>query len=214
MRRTPDSLIANEPYDVAFTRHLRRAFNARVSSFAPAYVGPDGQPVNPGTVPPPSGTTDTSALAGDSSEFAWLSRGAILAITLNTPAAQPVLLSDNFRNLLIIQNNTISGTGDVAPILSVGIDGPVQSLNTGPGIAGMPLSPFAINLAQGEGLVLDVRMLTNAIYVAWGPATNTSGQLFIAGMVTYGRSPNSPPLPPQALATIAPHVRSVADFGY
>lgn len=128
-------------------------------------------------------------------EFPWLSRGAPLPIPPNVATNSPLLLSDNYRNLLIFQNNSFATSPDIAPNLYIAVDGPVQLVSfTNPVSMAISSYPFnAITLVPGEGVLLDTRVLTNAIYVAWGASTNTDGTLFTNGMLIYGRTPNSPP---------------------
>src|SRR5262249_22004514 len=52
-------------------------------------------------------------------EFPWLSRGAVLAIPPNVNTGLPLIVADNYRNLLIIQNNSVATSPDVAPNLFV-----------------------------------------------------------------------------------------------
>lgn len=171
--KSPRSLICNEGYEVGFTRHDRPYFNAR--------------PIDPSAFDPAIQTLDPT------NEFDWTSRGALLAVTPLVRTDIPLLLADNYRNLLIIQNNSQGSTanGDVMPVLSVSLDGPVGAVSNLPG---GPINPYVINLAPGVGLVLDTRIVTNALYVRWGIATNSSlGTFFQGATVLYGRTLNSPP---------------------
>lgn len=131
-------------------------------------------------------------------EFPWLSRASPLSIPANVGANSPLLVSDNYRNLLIFQNNSVATSPDVAPNLYIAVDGPVQLVNfTNPVSMAVTSYPFnAITLVPGEGLLMDTRVLNNAIYVRWGTSTNTDGTVFTNGMMFYGRTPNSPPLVP------------------
>lgn len=175
MRRNPRPLIANEGYEVGFTKHDRPYFNAR----------------------PPAGSLaaaidDQQQSQASTNEFPWLSRCAIIPVNAAFSAVQPVVLADNYRNFLLLQNNSsgVAGT-DVAPYLMFSLDGPVTANpSTTPGTP----NPFALALAPGEGLLLDVRVINNALYIQWGASTN-GGTLNQGGIVMYGRTPNSPPLP-------------------
>lgn len=170
----PRTLICNEGYEVGFTKHNRPYFNAR--PWAPGAFDPAQDPTDP------------------ADNFDWTAKGAIVPIVGAIGAiANPLLLADPLRNLLIIQNNSASGgAGDVPPILSIGLDGPVSPTPNG-GSPGFPFNNFSLNLVPGEGIVLDVRVPTNAIYAAWGVFTNTSGLLIIGGSLTYGRTLNALP---------------------
>jgi hypothetical protein len=131
-------------------------------------------------------------------EYPWVSRGATLAIPGNIQTNSPLLLADNYRNLLIFQNNSIATSPDVAPNLFIALDGPVQTVTFTNPVTSVKstLTYNAITLVPGEGLLLDTRILTNAIYVAWGTSVNTGGTVFTIGALVYGRTANSPPLSP------------------
>ncbi len=170
------SLIANEGYEIGFTKHDRAYFNAR-----PGALGgfdPSQQPVKP------------------ADHFPWTAKGGQVAIVGVVGALpNPLLLADPLRNLLIIKNNSASGgVGDVPPILSIGLDGPVTATPNG-GSAGFPFNNFTLNLEPGVGIVLDTRVPTNAIYAAWGPFTNASGLMVFGGSLMYGRTLNALPTP-------------------
>lgn len=183
MQRVVRSLIANEGYEVAFTKHDRPYFNAR--PIDPAAFDPNQSPLNP------------------ADNFEWTSRCAIIPIPLvatNLTPSQPVVLSDPYRNLLLVQNNSAGNTsgGDVLPFLMVGLDGPV--LPPVPGTpAGQP-NPFALALAPGVGVIFDTRVPTNAIYIQWGGFTNATASFVAGAICMYGRTLNQPPLPPIANA--------------
>ena len=165
------TLIADEPYDVSWTKLDGREFHGYVGADSP-YAGQDQFP------------------PGATEEYPWLSRGASIPLSSAVPTTTPLLLADNFRNLLLIQNNSnATAAGDVAPTLYIGIDGPVK----------VSTFQYAFALAPGIGIVLDTRVLNNAIYAAYGSYTNTGGTVTVGGILTYGRTQNSPPLMPSAV---------------
>lgn len=182
MQRTPRTLIPNEGYEVGWVK-ARPFFNQPLTT----QTGPGGIPL-PNIVPNQNPTN----------EFDWASRGYALVIPASINPNQPLLLEDNFRNLLIIQNNSRATAPDTAPTLFMSLDGPVQSvtipLNPGPGGVTYPYN--AIALAPSEGLLLDKRILGNSLYFAWGAFVNTGQSAGVFGMCIYGRTLNSPPLSP------------------
>src|SRR5438477_5327880 len=95
-----NTLIPNEGYDVAWTRMDGRKFHN--------YLPPDH----------PMAGQDTFA-PGATEEFDWLSRGASIPLSQGVPTATPLLLADNFRNLLLIQNNSSATSPDTAPTLYI-----------------------------------------------------------------------------------------------
>jgi hypothetical protein len=171
-------LIADSGYDVSVTRMDGRDFHA----YTPAETARQADP---------------SAL-GSADEFPWLSRGAVFQFTNDVQTATPILLADNYRNLLIFQNNSTADItiGDIPPTLYVNVDAAAHA-DTG---------QYAFALAggltpgSGVGLVLDTRVLLNSIYVAFDSGSGAT--TVFAGRCTYGRTPNSPPLSPQAAAAI------------
>jgi hypothetical protein len=174
-------LIADSGYDVAVTR-LDRLFNG------------------PGTQGGQDAAAAIAAATGQdpTNEFPWLSRGSPLSISAGISTATPILLADNYRNFILVQNNSVaSATGDIAPNLYLAVDGPVQLITIVNPVTSTPFSiPLnAITFAPGVGLLLDERVLTNSLYVAWGTSVNTGGSVYTNGFVLYGRTPNSPPLP-------------------
>lgn len=170
VHKWPRSLISNEGYEVGFTKHDRPYFNAR----------PDATQLDPAVYS--QDPTD---------QFPWLSRGSPLAIPFNVDPSQPILLADNYRNLLIIQNNSQGGATDVMPVLSINLDGPVAPTSN---LVGGSVNPLGLSLAPGVGILLDTRIITNALYVRWGVSTNGGAGTFFPGAVCiYGRSPNAPP---------------------
>ncbi len=174
LHAVPRSLISNEGYEVGFTKHDRPYFNAR--PIDPSAFDPSQDPTNP------------------ADNFDWACKGGQVPIVGVVGAiANPLLLADPLRNLLVIQNNSAAnGAGDIPPILSIGLDGPVTATPNG-GAPGVPFNNFTLNLVPGEGVVLDTRVPTNAIYAAWGPFTNTSGVMIIGGSLMYGRTLNALP---------------------
>lgn len=169
-----NTLVPNEGYDVSWTRMDGRDFH----SYTPQETNQETHPL----------------LADGVQEFPWLSRCASVQVLANTSTTKPVLLADNYRNLLILQNSStiVTGSGDTAPTLFVNFD---QIANPPPGA-----TAYALALAPGVGIVLDTRVPLNSLYVAYAGAVGTPT---IISTVTYGRTPNSPPLSPQAILTIA-----------
>lgn len=174
MRRTPRSLIANEGYEVAWTRSSEY-FNQPLPRLA------DGSQPIPNQNP--------------TNQFPWVSRGHAVVIPGNINVNVPLLLEDNFRNLLILQNNSAATTaGDVPPNLFISLDGPVQFVTIASVAGPVSYAYNALTLVPGEGLLLDTRILGNALFFAWGVASNAGGSVGIFGMCIYGRTLNSPPL--------------------
>lgn len=77
------------------------------------------------------------------------------------------------RALLILQNNSTATSPDSAPTFYFGF-------GTQPQIG------FDLALPPGVGLVLDVRVPADAIYVAFGPFTNGGGTARIQGVCKEG----------------------------
>lgn len=168
MNRTPRSLIANEGYEAAWTQ-LTEFFNQPLPPL-------DGQ----AQLPPQNPTN----------EYPWVCRGYPIVIPANVNVNVPLLLEDNYRSLLILQNNSAATAPDVGPTLFISLDGPVQFVT----INGISFAYNALTLIPQEGLLLDTRVLGNALYFAWGTSVNTGGTVVTFGMCIYGRTLNSPPL--------------------
>lgn len=169
IHKVPRSLISNETYEVGFTKHNRAYFNAR--------------PIDPAAL-------DLSQVAVNPADnFDWATNATIVPIPINWNPAVPVVLADPLRNLLVIQNMSTGDTagGDVLPTLIVGLNGPV-SIN--PGAA---TNPLTMTFPAGLGLVLDVRVPTNAIYVAWGTLTQATASFNAGAYLMYGRTLNTVP---------------------
>ena len=174
-------LLPTEPYDVAWTRLNDGFLHQRTQDpSSPQYYQDNA-----------SGAEADAA----TNEWDWLSNGRSIVLSVNTPISQPVLLADNYRNLLIIQNTSAllpgaAGT-DTTPILYVNLDGPV--------IAPTSTTPanvvYSLTFPAGFGIVLDTRVLTNSIYVAYSSFVNSDAKVVVGGVITYGRTPNSPPMP-------------------
>jgi hypothetical protein len=83
--------------------------------------------------------------------------------------------TNEHRALLIIQNNSTADltTGDFAPIFYIGF-------------GTSPVIGFELGLPPGVGIVLDVRVPSDAIYVGLGPFNNSSGTVVIQGVVKEG----------------------------
>jgi hypothetical protein len=169
IRRSP-WLISQSGNDVGITKIGQGFFHQRAQPGSPGYE-----------------QEQLDAGAGQSEQFPWVSRGAGIALTPGTPTSQPIVIADNYRNLLIIQNNsTATAAGDVAPNLYINVDGPVN----------VAAGAFALLFPPGFGIFMDERILSNALYVAFAGAVNTGNSVVTAGVLTYGRTPNSPPLTP------------------
>lgn len=190
MRRTPRSLIPNEGYEIGWVKG-RPFFNQPPPPVT--VIGPNGAPVTISAPQPNQNPTN---------DYPWVSRGYSIVIPQNISTQVPLLLEDNYRNLLLLQNNSVATSPDTAPNLFIALDGPVQSIQRGTNTF-----PFnAISLAPGEGLLLDTRIFGNALYFAWGAFVNTGNTAVVFGMCIYGRTLNSPPLQAQASGymTMAP----------
>jgi len=183
----PRPLIANEGYEVGWVRSWP-FFNQPLPLLADGSRAP-----LPGQNP--------------TNEFPWVSRGYSIVIPVSVNPNTPLLLEDNWRNLLILQNNSVATSPDTAPNLFIALDGPVQSITVG--TASFPYN--ALSLAPGEGLLLDTRILGNALYFAWGAFSNGGGTAVVFGMCLYGRTLNSPPLAQSAPAGLK-HFTTAQEF--
>lgn len=174
-------LVPTEAYDVSWTRLDDGFLHQRAQD------------------PSADGYAQDHANDQATNEWDWLSNGRSIVISPSTPTSQPVLLADNYRNLLIIQNTsqllTGAAAGDTTPILYVNVDGPVVLPTAATGTTAAS-GNFSLVFPAGFGIVLDKRVLTNALYVAYSSFTNTDGKVAVGGVLTYGRTPNSPPLQP------------------
>lgn len=81
--------------------------------------------------------------------------------------------ANEHRSLLIVQNNSTATSPDSAPTFFIGF-------GTQPNIG------FDLALPPGVGFVLDVRTPSDAIYVGFGPFTNTGGTVVIQGVCKEG----------------------------
>lgn len=170
------SLIADSGYDVSWTRMNGHAFHQYVDPASP-YSGQD-------TYAP-----------GTSDEFPWLSRGASIVFDISVDITRPLLLADNFRNFLLIQNNSFATSPDIPYNLYVSLDGPVVARFGTSNSA----SRYAYRLKPDVALLLDTRVHNNAIYVAFNDASGATATA--QAVLTYGRTQNSPPLGPGAVQT-------------
>ena len=94
--------------------------------------------------------------------------GVRLPIPSNVNTILALLNGDVTRSFILIQNNSAS-TGAT---LLVSVDGPVNTA-----------IPWAyLNIAGGQGILLDEEIMTNPIYVAWGTGT------VVGGVIFYGSS--------------------------
>ena len=85
------------------------------------------------------------------------SEAQYVPIPYNVPAQTALVAANPNRTFLLIQNNSTAGSGGTAPNLLVSYDGPVQTANP----------QLNLTIYPGAGIVLDRRVPTNAIYVAW-----------------------------------------------
>lgn len=190
-------LIPDEGYSVAWTRTRGRTSPFGVGN--PAGFD-QGSALN---LPNPQNPVDAlndqlmrSGINPDeaTNEYAWLSRASALFIPSSVSTQQPLLLADNYRNLLILQNlSNLTVSTDVAPNLLIAYDGPVVPVSNGSVTLPQAVALNGITLQPGVSLLLDERVPTNSIYVAWGTSLGTP---LFAGSCSYGRTPNSPPLSP------------------
>lgn len=200
MIRTPRTLIANEGYEVAWTRFDGMFFN---QPLPPVVVQTQSGPVS---VP-----QDSPANQQDPTlDFQWGSQ--VYTIPLNGNSSGQILQVDNYRNLLVVQNNSVATAPDVAPTLFIAVDGPVQTVV----FANPTPNTFAYNallsLLPGEGAILDVRVPRNALYSVWGSQVNTGGTVFVNGTVSYGRTTNAPPKPVTGFGQTMVHVQDLRSF--
>jgi hypothetical protein len=77
------------------------------------------------------------------------------------------------RALLILQNNSNAVSPDSAPTFFFGF-------------GTQPQLGYDLALPPGVGIVLDVRVPADAIYVAFGPFVNTGGTAIIQGVCKEG----------------------------
>lgn len=77
------------------------------------------------------------------------------------------------RALLIMQNNSTATSPDSAPTMYFGF-------------GTQPTIGYDLALPPGVGIVLDVRVPTDAIYVGFGPFTNGGGTTKIQGVIKEG----------------------------
>jgi hypothetical protein len=88
--------------------------------------------------------------------------------------ANVAVVTQNFsRSLLVIQNASTATAPDYAPTFYVGF-GQVPKV-------GEPIA-----LPPGVGIVFDVRVPNDAIYIGFGPYSNTDGSVVIQGGVKEG----------------------------
>jgi hypothetical protein len=77
------------------------------------------------------------------------------------------------RSLLIMQNNSTATSPDSAPTMYFGF-------------GNQPKIGYDLALPPGVGIVLDVRVPGDAIYVGFGPFVNTGGSTVIQGVIKEG----------------------------
>jgi len=98
-------------------------------------------------------------------------------IGANTDPATAVVTQNQARALLIIQNLSTAVAPDTAPVMYFGF--------------GTSPAAFAnLALPPGVGIVLDVRVPTDAIYCAIGSYSNTGGSVLIQGIISEGTVTN------------------------
>ena len=90
-----------------------------------------------------------------------------------TPSTAALVGANEQRALLILQNNSTATSPDSAPTFFFGF-------GTQPKIG------YDLALPPGVGIVLDVRVPSDAIYVAFGPFTNGGGTALIQGVCKEG----------------------------
>jgi hypothetical protein len=94
-----------------------------------------------------------------------------LGATTDVTAA--VVGANEQRALLVMQNNSTATSPDSAPTFFFGF-------------GTQPMVGFDLALPPGVGIVMDVRTPSDAIYVAFGPFSNTGGSVVIQGVVKEG----------------------------
>lgn len=112
------------------------------------------------------------------------SQGQLINLTPNLPGGGLLVVvpANPKRNLLVIQNNSsATGAGNVAPTLVMALDGPIPSAAINP-----PIAAQYLNFPPGQGLVLTTRVPTNDLYFVWTTGTGTFVQ---GGMVLTGSTP-------------------------
>ena len=125
--------------------------------------------------PSTTGFMPASAPYGES-DRPWTNPTTFATVPINaeTDITHPVLSLNNRRNALVIQNNsTIGGAGDVAPTLYIGFNA-------------QPQVGSALALSPGVGVAFDIICPRDSIYVAFGPFVNMSTKLLIQGAVIGG----------------------------
>lgn len=92
----------------------------------------------------------------------------------STTAVDVALVGANeHRALLILQNNSTATSPDSAPTFFFGF-------------GTQPVIGFDLALPPGVGIVLDVRVPADAIYVGFGPFNNGTGSTLIQGVCKEG----------------------------
>ena len=92
-------------------------------------------------------------------------------IGLTTDVTQALVGTNEQRALLIMQNNSTATSPDFAPTMYFGF-------------GTQPMVGFDLALPPGVGIVLDVRVPADAIYVGFGPFTGASVK--IQGVIKEG----------------------------
>jgi hypothetical protein len=91
----------------------------------------------------------------------------------STAVTAAVVGANEQRALLILQNNSTATGPDSAPTFFFGF-------------GTQPQVGFSLALPPGVGIVLDVRVPSDAIYVAFGPSVNGGGTRVIQGVCAEG----------------------------
>jgi hypothetical protein len=91
----------------------------------------------------------------------------------STVSTQALVGVNEQRALLILQNNSTATSPDSAPTFYFGF-------------GTQPTVGYDLALPPGVGIVLDVRVPADAIYVAFGPFNNGGGSVLIQGVCKEG----------------------------
>jgi len=94
-------------------------------------------------------------------------------IGATTPADLALVGTNEQRALLVLQNNSTATSPDSAPTFFFGF-------------GTQPKVGYDLALPPGVGIVLDVRVPADAIYVAFGPFSNGGGSTVIQGVCKEG----------------------------
>lgn len=118
----------------------------------------------------------------------------------------PILVANERRSLMVLQNNSFAtAAGDVPPVLWFAFGRPAV-----PGQC-QGLAAATVANGVGEGIVLDVVVPRDSLYVTFGPSINTGGTVQVLGAVTEGINqlnddPYQLTMPAPGLPVLAPGV--------